>query len=150
LWDGAFLKKRAEAKTPSADASARKTTAYRRVTPKKPAAQTSTTQSSAPQSQAVKNSTAQSPAPPIHTGEKPEGEVIGLTIWRLRASRATDNKDARLLLEDESNKEVEWTPERVEADTIFAAGDRVKLGIESPRNGYLYVIDREQYTDGTV
>src|SRR5690349_9535368 len=86
LWDGAFLKKRAEAKTPSADASARKTTAYRRVTPKKPAAQTSTTQSSASQNQAVKNSTAQPPAAPIQTGEKVTGEVIGLTIWRLRAS----------------------------------------------------------------
>jgi hypothetical protein len=152
LWDGAFLKKRAEAKSPSADAAARKTTTYRRVTPKKPAAQppatqSPTTQNPAAQNQATKNSTA---APTNQPNEKIDGEVIGLTIWRLRASRATDNKDARLLLEDDSNKEAEWTPERVEADTVFAAGDRVKLGIESPRSGYLYVIDREQYTDGTV
>src|SRR5262249_34370057 len=40
--------------------------------------------------------------------------------------------------------------ERVEADTIFAPGERVRLGVESPRDGYLYVIDREQYTDGSV
>jgi hypothetical protein len=136
LWDGAFLKKRAETKTP---APARKTTAYRRATPKKPAAPNQASQSSPP------NNAAQNlPA------EQAEGEMIGLTIWRLRPSRSADTRDARLLLEEGSSKEVEWTPERVEADTIFASGDRVRLGIESPRDGYLYVIDREQYTDGSV
>lgn len=139
LWDGAFLKKRAEAKTPSANAPARKTIGYRRATPKKPAAQ----------NQASQNPVSQNPAPQNQAGEKSDGEMIGLTIWRLRASRAADGKDSRLLLEDESNKETEWTPERVEADTVFAAGDRVRLGIESPRDGYLYVIDREQYADGS-
>jgi len=136
LWDGAFLKKRAEAKTP---APARKTTAYRRATPKKPAAQNTASQSS----------TAQNPAQ-NQSVEQADGEMIGLTIWRLRESRGADSKDSRLLLEDESSKESEWTPERVEADTVFTAGDRVRLGIESPRDGYLYVVDREQYKDGTL
>lgn len=140
LWDGAFLKKRAEAKTSSSDAPARKTTGYRRVTPKKAATQNPTPQSTTPQSTILQT----------QPNDKTEGEMIGLTIWRLRASRAADSLEARLLLEDESNKEVEWTPERVEADTVFAAGDRVRLGIESPRDGYLYVIDREQYADGAV
>ncbi|MGH9767352.1 MAG: hypothetical protein ACREAB_07955, partial [Blastocatellia bacterium] len=145
LWDGAFLKKRAEAKTPSANSSARKTTGYRRATPKKPAAQIP-----APQPPASQTSASQNPPSLNNPDEKADGEMIGLTIWRLRASRAADSEDTRLLLEDESKKEIEWTPERVEADTVFAAGDRVRLGIESPRNGYLYVIDREQYADGTV
>src|SRR5215510_9410334 len=136
LWDGAFLKKRAEAKTPT---PARKTTAYRRATPKK----------TTPQNPASPGSTAQNPAAQNQTELKPDGELVGLTIWRLRASRAADSQETRLLLEDDSNKDTEWTPERVEADTVFAAGDRVRLGIESPRDGYLYVIDREQYADGT-
>jgi hypothetical protein len=127
LWDGAFLKKRAEATTP---APARKTTAYRRVTSKKPAETTAPAQNQA--------------------AEQASGEMIGLTIWRLRPSRSADSKDSRLLLIEESSKEAEWTPERVEADTIFANGDRVRLTIESPRDGYLYVIDREQYTDGST
>jgi len=143
LWDGAFLKKRAEAKTPSTDSSTRKTTAYRRVTPKKTASQNPASQSPASQSP-------QNPAAPSQPNVKADGEVIGVTIWRLRASRATDSQEARLLLEDEPSKETEWTLERVEADTVFAAGDRVRLGIESPRDGYLYVIDREQYADGAV
>ena len=78
------------------------------------------------------------------------GEVIGVTIWRLRQSREADNKEARLLLQDEASSEgTEFTPERVEAESTFAAGDRVRLSIESPRDGFLYVIDREQYADGT-
>jgi hypothetical protein len=76
--------------------------------------------------------------------------MVGVTIWRLRQSNTADNKEARLLLTDEESKDqVEWTPERVEAETAFVAGDRVRLSIESPRDGYLYVIDREQYADGT-
>lgn len=137
LWDSAFLKKRAEAKTP---APARKTTAYRRVTPKKPAAPNQASQSSPAQNTAAQNQPA----------EQAEGEIIGLTIWRLRPSRTADDREARLLVEEESSKQVEWTPERVEVDTIFASGERVRLGVESPRDGYLYVIDREQYTDGKV
>ncbi len=144
LWDGAFLKKRAEAKTPSANPAARKTTGYRRATPKKGAAQ-----NPAPQNAATPAPASQNSVTPKEPDEKTDGEVVGLTIWRLRVSRSDDDKEARLLLEDDSNKEAAWTPERVEADTVFAAGDRVRLGIESPRNGYLYVIDREQYTDGT-
>ncbi len=83
--------------------------------------------------------------------EKVAGEMMGVTIWRLRPSGATDNKDARLLLQDAETKDnTEWTPERVEVETIFSIGDRVRLSVESPRDGYLYVIDREQYTDGTM
>jgi len=83
--------------------------------------------------------------------EKAAGEMMGVTIWRLRPSGAEDNKDTRLLLQDAETKDnVEWTPERVEVETAFAIGDRVRLSVESPRDGYLYVIDREQYTDGTM
>src|SRR5215468_10127374 len=56
LWDGAFLKKRVEAKTP---APARKTTAYRRATPKKPAAPNQASQSSPAQNTATQNQTAE-------------------------------------------------------------------------------------------
>lgn len=135
LWDGAFLKKRAEAKTP---APGRKTTAYRRATPKKPAAPNTAAPSSPAQNTAAQNQAA----------EQTDGEMIGLTIWRLRAPRADDSKESRLLLIEGSNKKTELTPERVEADTVFRPGDQLRLTIESPRDGYLYVIDREIYADG--
>ena len=38
---------------------------------------------------------------------------------------------------------------RVEADTQFHEGELLRLSIESPRSGYLYVIDRDWFTDGS-
>ena len=72
---------------------------------------------------------------------------IGVTIWKLRPAAAGDT--ARLLVQDPQGA-VQWTPQRVEAGTPLALGDRVRVSVESPRDGYLYVIDREQYADGTT
>ncbi|MGH9661302.1 MAG: DUF4384 domain-containing protein, partial [Bryobacteraceae bacterium] len=44
----------------------------------------------------------------------------------------------------------DFVPERLAVDTPLAEGDRVRLTVEVPRGGYLYVIDREQYADGTL
>ena len=72
---------------------------------------------------------------------------LGVTIWRLRPGR--DAEGARLLVM-EGGKSAEWTPERVEVDQLLNVGDRVRMSIESPRSGFLYVIDREQYADGSL
>jgi Domain of unknown function (DUF4384) len=75
-------------------------------------------------------------------------EDIGVTIWRLRPSRSSD-EGARVLVMD-GLRQSEWTPERIEADTPLKIGDRVRISIESPRSGFLYIIDREQYSDGSL
>lgn len=75
-----------------------------------------------------------------------EAVELGVTIWRLRAARTGDL--ARLLVQEAENT-TQLTPERVPVGAPLAPGDRVRLSIESPRAGYLYVIDREQYADGT-
>ena len=72
---------------------------------------------------------------------------IGVTIWRLRPSGGVDG-GARVLVM-ESAQTTQWTPQRIEADTPLRVGERVRLTVESPRAGYLYVIDREQYADGS-
>jgi hypothetical protein len=90
-------------------------------------------------------------SPPDPKSDATSGEVLGITIWRLRAPRAIDSRDARLLLQDdERGGTAEWTPERVEAGTIFTTGERIRLSIESSRPGFLYVVDREQYADGSM
>jgi hypothetical protein len=71
---------------------------------------------------------------------------VGVTIWRLRHTGPADN-GARILVQEESQT-VEWTPERVSATSTLRAADRVRLTIESPEAGYLYVIDREKYASG--
>ena len=71
---------------------------------------------------------------------------VGVTIWRLR-SAAPGDSGARILVQEDSNT-AEWVPERVGANTSLREGDRVRLTIESPDAGYLYVIDRERYASG--
>jgi hypothetical protein len=88
---------------------------------------------------------------PKSTDDSAPGGVIGITIWRLREPGPADTQDSRLLLQEEDDRNrTEWTPERVESETTFAEGDRVRLTVESPRAGFLYVVDREQYADGTT
>ncbi len=72
---------------------------------------------------------------------------LGLTIWRLRPSSTRDG-GARIIVHHE-NETDEWTPERVESTTALRMGERVRFSFESPQTGYLYVIDREQYADGS-
>ena len=74
--------------------------------------------------------------------------VVGVTLWRLRPSKTNDTGE-RILVQ-EGSESADWVPERVEADTKLTAGTRVRLSVEAARAGYLYVIDREQYADGSV
>jgi len=71
---------------------------------------------------------------------------MGVTIWRLRPA-APEDSGARILIQ-EAGETVEWTPVRVSSTTRLQAGDRVRLTLESPEPGYLYVIDRERYASG--
>jgi hypothetical protein len=71
---------------------------------------------------------------------------LGVTIWRLRPARSTDT--GRRQFEREKNNTTEWIPERIEADTLIRAGNRVRLSIESPHTGYLYVVNRDEFAGG--
>ena len=71
--------------------------------------------------------------------------VVGVTVWRLRPSKATDDTEVRQLIHEQG----EWTPERVGGGSPLTEGSRVQLTIESPRAGYLYVFDREIYANKT-
>jgi Domain of unknown function (DUF4384) len=67
-------------------------------------------------------------------GESSFGTLqLGLTIWK----------------EQPQSRQLERISKRVEADNKFREGDLLRLSIESPRAGYLYVIDRDWFTDGS-
>lgn len=53
----------------------------------------------------------------------------------------------RALIREKKNQ---WIAERVEGDTTFREGDHVRISVESPRAGYLYVVDRDLFSDGTT
>jgi hypothetical protein len=75
---------------------------------------------------------------------------LGVTIWRFRPATSGD-KTKELVEEAGGAEPTQWALERVEEGTLLAPGQRVRLSLESlSRDGYLYVIDREQYADGTM
>jgi hypothetical protein len=74
--------------------------------------------------------------------------VVGVTIWRLRPATRSDSGE-RLIVHDD-NATTEWLPERISPNTRLVQGDRLRISVEAVRSGYLYVIDREQYADGTL
>ena len=74
--------------------------------------------------------------------------VVGVTIWRLRPANRSDSGERLIVHNDTADSE--WLPERISANTRLAQGDRLRISVEAVRAGYLYVIDREQYADGTL
>jgi hypothetical protein len=80
--------------------------------------------------------------------ESGSSRELGVTLWRLRPSASTD-RGARILVQEGADT-VSWTPERVTSGTHLRTADRVRLSIESPQSGYLYVIDREQYAQSKL
>lgn len=75
-----------------------------------------------------------------------EEAMLGLTVWKDRP--ATEKDEAKGLLEEESGGKI--TLERLESETPLEVGDRVRLSVESlSRKGYLYVVNREFFSDGT-
>ena len=59
---------------------------------------------------------------------------VGVTIWKLQRERS---------------RQLERVSRRVEADTKFHEGDLLRISIESPLAGYLYIVDRDWFTNGS-
>jgi hypothetical protein len=122
LWNKQFLKAREEAKKP------------------KPSAQPQKTKTKPPAG-------AKPGAKPVAAGiETVDGELIGVTIWRLRPAAAGDD---RIMVEKNGAASGQYALERVTADTRFKEGQLVRISVEAPReyDNHLYVVDREVYKD---
>lgn len=71
---------------------------------------------------------------------------LGVTVMRQRLATVKDGGDT--VREKLSNKDFVW--ERVNDNSPLAPGDEVRISVEASQAGYLYVISREQYADGTL
>lgn len=114
----------------------------------------------------VKPKAKPAPSQPSHTAHKPKPSKtskttktqpaavetlrdVGITLWRLRPARETDNTDLGFQVVQDG-KPVLLVPERLSGTAPVSLGEHVRISIESPTDGYLYVINREQYSDGTT
>ena len=78
-----------------------------------------------------------------------KNEELGVTFWRLRPLEA-DETDAPTFPVLINSGTENWTAERVGSATTFQKGDRVRFTVESSRSGFLYIVNREFYADGTT
>lgn len=81
------------------------------------------------------------PATPLVQPFGPNAVRVGLTIWKLERVLGTTFTS--------TNGQWQWISKRAAADTKFQDGDFLRLSFESPRAGYLYVINRDLLTDGS-
>ena len=86
--------------------------------------------------------------PNVPTNNVAPETVVGVTLWRLRPAKQSDSGERLIVHEDNSDNE--WIPERISANTRLVQGDKLRMSVEAVRGGYLYVIDREQYADGSL
>lgn len=87
------------------------------------------------------------PPRPGPSAERLGEAFVGITVLRLRAARPAEQTGGAALIVAGEQKLV---AERVPSGESLQPGDRVRLVIESARAGYLYLIDREQYSDGSL
>jgi Domain of unknown function (DUF4384) len=73
---------------------------------------------------------------------------LGFTVWRVEKAVGPDN--SKSLTEHDDRSGAARRVERLDPDAALAVGDSVRIGVESLTHpGYLYIIDREKYADGT-
>ena len=90
-----------------------------------------------------------SPPITVTTNARLKTEELGITFWRLRPPSA-DEADAPTFRVKINDRNEDYTAERVSSTTTFKKGDFVRFTVESSRTGYLYIVNREFYTDGTT
>ncbi|HVO10727.1 MAG TPA: hypothetical protein VMX54_08265 [Vicinamibacteria bacterium] len=71
---------------------------------------------------------------------------VGVTVWKLEPAAATEASRAVAI---SSAPNESWLAHRVELGAGFPEGQRVRLSFEASCRGFLYVIDREKYADGS-
>jgi hypothetical protein len=87
-----------------------------------------------------------------HRGSGASGDpaMLGVTVWRMRPSRPSDDRNLRSLIHEPDAPAAEWTPERVRPESSLVEGDRVRISIEAGQTGFLYVLDQEAYAGGEI
>ena len=86
--------------------------------------------------------------PKVPTAGVDGDTVVGVTLWRLRRATSTDSGER--IIVHEGSEAADWLPERISTNTKLNQNDRLRISVEAARTGYLYVIDREQYADGSL
>jgi hypothetical protein len=65
---------------------------------------------------------------------------LGITLWRIDSGNSKGIEQVG----------TEQTQERLDTNAAYQDGDTIRLNVISPTGGYLYIVDQEQYSDGSL
>ncbi len=75
---------------------------------------------------------------------------IGLNLWRMRPSPPGATFRTRgLVLESDARGETDLTPELLTLSRSVSERDRIRISVQTFQPGFLYVVNRDLYHDGT-
>jgi Domain of unknown function (DUF4384) len=78
-----------------------------------------------------------------------DDSFIGFTVWQMKDA-AAGTTERRKLVKRKGDREVTQRPFRVSTDTRLAPGEAYVFSIESTKTGYLYIVDQEEYANGSL
>jgi hypothetical protein len=79
-----------------------------------------------------------------------KAQKLGITLWKFDERKSNNEIPKR---KPNASRSIthpidEFAVVRVNQDTVFSVGDKIRLSVESPTTGYLYVANCEVYEDG--
>ena len=84
-------------------------------------------------------------------GVSPADPILGMNVWHMQLAAAASPVTSRGLehrvLDPTGTRD--WIPERMTLEDPVREGELVRLSFESASPGYLYIIDRDVFRDGT-
>jgi hypothetical protein len=81
-------------------------------------------------------------------------ERIGVSLWKLRPAVDSDDRSKRIIEHPSPKKgntpQAEFVAVRAKLGVELFPGDRIRLSVVSERAAFIYVFDREAYSDDTL
>lgn len=78
---------------------------------------------------------------------------LGVTLWKMEASQDSDPPSVREIVQPKPEGGTgaqEWTPVRLSKGATFHVGDNFQIAVESSRAGYLYLVNRTLFSNGST
>jgi hypothetical protein len=83
-------------------------------------------------------------------GAVADDAAIGVTFWRARAATRRDPAGTRDIVQKEDGTQTVRVLARVGGNPELSIGQEFRIGVETVRTGYLYVVNRPLRTDGSA
>jgi hypothetical protein len=102
------------------------------------------------QEQAAKAQPKPAASPAAAKASPSADSILGMNLWHMRLADSTSPVKTRGLRHKlDPAGSLDWTPERLTLDDVIPEGELLRLSFESASAGYLYVIDRDVFANGT-